>query len=361
VKLHLLTLFSAASLVLFGAPAYSRETSSDPSGVGLIANFSSDRHLSNVGTTIFQNKERQTETDFDATAEALAIAKSAFTRSVVTASGNDLHLPAPDADPHVSAPTLIERLIAAGHEWHVNTIFLLTSGTTNDWIFNTTEKLDGVGLYRREVFGMKRQLVYGVFELRTFDCRTGKFTKTRREKEAREVPGVQWHETWADYPASEKRNVVRGWRQLFKETIPPLLTKADLANAPESRHESTWRSLLFARDRPKSWLPEGNELEIPEGITRDRAHLAILNGLKDRQWTVTADAPDRVVGIYRAGKKEAGVIAVITAATITLTPADHEVQSDGQRTPASYERWQRNLKESIYSDLLKADPEAATK
>lgn len=347
------------SLVLStAATANSHDASPDPEHVALIANFSSEQDLVNVGTTIFQNKERGAETNYDAVAEALAIAKSAFVRPIKTADGSTLHLPDPSTDQRDSAPVLSERLVAVGREWHVDTIYLLTSGTASDWIFNTTERLHGVGLYRREIFGMKRHLVYGVFELRTFDCRTGKFTHTDREKTAREVPDIEWHETWADYPLPEKRNVARGWHLLLKETIPPLLTKVGLANASETKRKFTLKSLLFAPNRPTSWLPEGSELEIPEGITRDRAHLAVLNGLKARQWTVTTDAPERVVGVNRDGKKEAGVTAVITATTIMLKPADYEVKSDGQRINTSYKRWQRNLKESIYRDLLNAEPVA---
>ncbi|QYM78450.1 hypothetical protein K0B96_14270 [Horticoccus luteus] len=350
-----------AGLVLGGCSTLpsTREVIPASGHIALVTDFAPTQTMMSVGTTAFQNKQWDADTGFDANAEALAVAQASLTRQIKTANGRDVGLPPPSPESAAANPALAERLAALGREWQVDLILVLTSTDAPDWLYRTSMLLDDVGLYRREVFGMKRSQVYGVFALRAFDCRTGQFTAVDRQESAREVPHLDWHDTWSAYSAREQRHLLLGWHELFKDAIPPLLTKAGLATAPEARQQSAAKSFIFAPNRAKSWLPEGNTLEIPHGITRTQAHLAVLNGLKARRWMVVSDAPDRVVGVYRDDKKEAGVTAVISDQTITLTPDDHEVHSDGSRTPASYERWQRNVKESIYRELLNADPAEA--
>lgn len=357
-------LLTLSALLLGGCATVrsTRDIVAESGRVALVTNFSPTMRMQNVGTTVFNNKAWDAETGFDADAEALAVAQPALTKKIKAANGHELGLP-PPSWLNGTDPSLPDRLTALGREWQADIILVLTSGNTQDWLYGTNQRIEGIGLYRREVFGMKRYQVYGVFALRAFDCRTGKFTGFDMEKDARTVPDLQWHETWAEFSAHEKRNTVHAWHELFKETIPQLLTKAGLANAPKpERHARFEAKMLLVRpDFAKSWVPDGNELDLPEGITRAQAHLAVLNGLKARRWTVVSDAEDRVVGVYRDGKKEAGVTATITDKSITLMANDHEVKPDGQRIPASYDRWQRNLKESIYRDLLKAEPEPVTK
>lgn len=313
---------------------------------------------SNVGTTIFQNRSwKAAPGGFDANELATAVATRALTNPVEVVDGRGAGL-AIEIDHHgwtnANDGQLTAALSTLGEAKNVDRVVLLTTGTSPDWIYGTNQPLTGLGLYRREVFGMKRLQVYGVFQLRVFDCRQRKFTAGETLPGAREVYGVEWHEDWPEFPAAEQRRLVAAWAELVTEQTNQLLTKAGLANLPAPAERPLAERLLFKGNRPKSWLPEGNVLTIPPGVSRARAHTAVLNGLKARGWELVSQTEAQVVGRHRDGKKEAEVSARVSEREIELIADDHEVAPDGSSTAASFPRWHRNLKESIYRDLLDA-------
>jgi hypothetical protein len=150
-----------------------------------------------------------------------------------------------------------------------------------------------------------------------------------------------------------------GWRELFAEGIPQLLGRVGLSSV-EPEKTSLGRRLLFTGDKPQSWLPEGNRLELPPGVTVAQAHAAVLRGLQDRGWSVVAQTENRIVGVYRDGEDEAGMEITITADHMILSSSAHKVTATGTRVRAApFTRWNRNLKASIYKALLQVEPAKA--
>lgn len=315
----------------------------------------------NVGTTVFQNRGWETSpVGFDPNGAAAIIVADALARPMKVIDGRAHGLALNQGDSFDAARTrqaeLVLRLSELGRREKADRIVLLATGSAPDWIAGTNQPLGGLGLYRREFLGMKRLQVYGVFSLRVFDCQTQAFTATDTLTDAREVYAVTWHESWAEFSASEQRRLIAAWTELLKEQTLQLLGRAGLAPLVPIAEKSLGEALLLRGNRPKSWLPDGNVLPIPPGTSRGRARAAVVHGLKARGWTLVSEDDERVVGIYRDGAKEAGVVAVLTPTEIQLVADDHRIRSDGTRERVKpYARWQNNLKESIYRDLLKAE------
>jgi len=318
----------------------------------------------NIGTTVFQYQDWETQPDgFDANEVASRFIVKTLTQPVPVIDGRTCNLAFEKEDRFLftdpGAAELRRRLIDLGRARDVDRIVLLTTGVAQDWIYGTTVGLKGFGLLRREVFGMKRMQVYGVFQLQVFDCHAEKIIASETLKEAREVYAVEWHGSWAEFPAAEQRRVTAAYAQLLTGSVAQLLTHAGLANTPLPAEPSLAKKLLLIRDRPKSWVPEGNVLPIPRDVSLERAREAVVHGLNARGWTVISQNENEVIGFHAANKKEVRVIARLTADAITLVPDDREVKADGSTAPiAPHTRWHDNLKESIYRDLL--DAEGAT-
>jgi hypothetical protein len=314
----------------------------------------------NVGTTVFQNRRWEAPADpFEVNVVAAAGATKVLTQPLPVSDAHTAGLQAdliykPGLRP-ADETELARQLAAIGRTQKAERILLFTTGAGSDWIYNTNQPLKGVGLYRREVFGMRRVQVYGIVQLRVFDCTTEKFTASDFARGAREVYSIEWHDQWAGFSVGEQHRLVLAWTDLVNEQVGQLLTRAGLANVPLPE-KSLAKTLLLVPDRPKSWLPEGNVLSMPPGVAPERARAAVVRGLKARGWTVVSEDDAQVVGIYRDGRKQAGVTAVLSPTAIELVPNDHEVNADGSMgATASYPRWQKNLKESIYRDLMLAE------
>jgi hypothetical protein len=247
------------------------------------------------------------------------------------------------------------RLVQMGKAQGADKLVVLTTGDTSDWIAGTSRYLSGIGLYRRELFGMRRLQVYGVFQLHVIDCSTGAVIAKDTAPGAREVYAVEWHEEWSDFSQLEQSRLVSAWKELIKDQVGQLLTRAGLANVPEPE-VTLGEKMLFRPNRPKSWLPEGNVLPIPNGVSVAQARASVISGLHARGWSVVSETDGEVVGVYRDEEKEAGVTARISNVEIELVANDHEIKLDGSRVQVKpYARWQNNLKESIYKSLLQVE------
>ena len=354
--------FSSALLLLLAGCATTapREVLSTPGHTVIVTAFEPIVRGVNVGTTVFQNRGWETSPEaFDANETAMAAVPKVLLQPIVLIDGRTANLAMKhDKSFNSDEPDqseFVRQLAELSRAQKADRIVVLTTGEASDWIAGTNQRLSGLGLYRREFLGMKRLQVYGVFQLRVFDCRIQKFIASDTLPGAREVYSIAWHESWPEFPVAEQRRLLAALTELVKEQTAQLLTRAGLANVPQPEASIT-EILLFRPNRPKSWLPEGNVLPIPKGLTPARARGAVVNGLKSRGWTVVSETDEQVVGLYRDGKKEAGVTARLSVDEIQLVANDHEIAPDGSRVAvAPYTRWQNNLKESIYSDLLDAE------
>lgn len=337
-----------------------REVLSSPAPTIAVTGFEPIVRGINIGTTVFQNRRWEAAPEgFNANETATAAIAHALLQPMAVVNGQTIGIAVEPIQSFGSASNeadLARQLTELGRTQRADRIVLLTTGNSSDWIAGTNQRLAGLGLYRREVFGMKRVQVYGVFQLRVFDCATQKFSASDLSPGAQEVYSIEWHDNWAGFSIAEQHRIITAWRELVERQTAQLLTRAGLANVP-SPEKSIAQNLFITRsNRPKSWLPEGNILPIPQGVSPDRAHAAVLNGLKARGWTTVSEDDHQVTAFYRDGKKEAGVTAQLSATEIQLIANDHEIEADGSRVPAKpYIRWQNNLKESIYRDLLRAE------
>ncbi len=362
--MKLLPLIIATLLVLLAGCATPHEVLSTPARTVIVTGFEPFVRGVNVGTTIFQNKQWEaTPEDFDANNVASRFIAKILTQPVPVIDGRTSDLALEQGFRFLfidtGAAELERRLVEFGRAQNVDRVVLLTTGVAQDWIAGTNQPLVGFGLYRREAFGLKRIQVYGVFQLRIFDCRTQAFTATETLKGAQQLYSVEWHESWAEFPVAEQRRVTAAYSALLTDHVAQLLTHAGLANTPLPAEPSLVKKLLLMRERPKSWLPEGNVLTIPKGLSRERARWAVIHCLRARGWTVVSENNDEVVGFIPGKKdkhKEVRVTAVLTDKEITLVPSDREIKPDGSTVAIPpYMRWHNNLKESIYRDLTEAE------
>lgn len=363
VKALPFVLLSLLSL-LAGCATAPREVLSTPARTVVVTSFEPFVRGVNVGTTVFQNRQwESTPAGFDGNEVATRFIEKTLVQPVPVIDGRTCNLAFEKADRFLfidsGTAELTRRLAELGRGKNVDRIVLLTTGSAQDWIAGTNQSLKGFGLYRREAFGMKRIQVYGVFQLQIFDCHTEKIVASDTLKGAQQVYSVEWHDSWEAFPPSEQRRITTAYTQLLTENIAQLLTRAGLANTPLPPERSMAQVLLQMPERPKSWVPEGNVVPIPQGISRERARTAIVNGLVARGWTVVSAKGEEIVAFHPDGKKEARVTATLTAEEITLTPGDRETKPDGSTAPiAPHKRWHNNLKESIYRELLDAEAAA---
>jgi hypothetical protein len=105
----------------------------------------------------------------------------------------------------------------------------------------------------------------------------------------------------------------------------------------------------------RSNVPEGNDLVIPDWMSISQARDAVRSGFKSHEWTVVTYTDERIVGTHRSGTKEATCAVTFANKKILLAPEGYEIKPDGSRVAvAVFTRWQNNLKEAIFSFLLKA-------
>lgn len=351
-------------IFLAGCATPPREVLLTPASTVVVTGFEPFVRGVNVGTTIFQNRQWESTPDgFDANEVASGFVSKILTQPVPVIDGRAGDLAFKKADPilfiDLGEAELRRRLAEFARTQNVDRVVVLTTGVAQDWIAGTNQQLKGFGLYRREAFGMKRIQVYGVFQLLIFDRQSQKIIASDTRKGAQAVYAVEWHDSWAEFPTAEQRRVVAAYSQLLTENVAQLLTRAGLANTPLPPERSMAKKLLLVPERPKSWLPEGNVLPIPNGLSRQRAREAVVHGLVARGWSIASATDEEVVGFHPDGKKETRVTAVLTSDAIKLVPGDRETKPDGSTVPvAPHSRWHNNLKESIYRDLLDAEDAA---
>ncbi|HTO03536.1 MAG TPA: hypothetical protein VL069_07530, partial [Opitutus sp.] len=354
-------------VLLAGCATPPREVLVTPARTVIVTGFEPFVRGVNVGTTVFQNRQWEaTPEGFDANEVASRFIEKTLTQPVPVVDGRTSDLAFEKTDRFLfidsGAVELKRRLIEFGRAQSVDRVVLLTTGVAQDWIAGTNQPLKGFGLYRREAFGMKRIQVYGVFQLQIFDCKSQKIIASDSVKGAQAVYSIEWRESWAEFTAAEQRRVTAAFSQLLTENVAQLLTRAGLANTPLPAERSMAKKLLLIPERPKSWLPDGNVLPIPKGVSPERAREAVVHGLVARGWTVASAKDDEVVGFHPDGQKEVRVTAVLTSAEVKLVPGDRETKPDGSTvSSAPHKRWHNNLKESIYRNLLDAEDAADTK
>jgi hypothetical protein len=336
--------------------------------VAVISAIDPVMHGHKVGFTIFELKNWTAEhPGFDVNAVVLNAVKVNLNRDAKLVNGKDegLLLKNEYLDTiFIDSPPdgLTEKLSALGREWQVDLIILIQTTSSDDWIRGTgmtatspDRRIEGFGHYAPLSFG--RNFVYGAFWVSVFDCKTGRFTGGDAVQQSRVLPDVSWHDSWDAYTPDEQRTLTREFDALARQSVPIFLSEAGLTDTKIEKR--SLGSLLLSPNGPaQSYVPEGNELDIPAGVSRQAARLAVANGLKDNEWVLTTNTVDRMVGVYREGKKEATCTFTFTDHAILMAPEGHEVQDDGQRvTVEYYHGWHKDLKESIVEALMKTPPD----
>jgi hypothetical protein len=351
------------SVVFFGgcATTGSIEKISPNQKVAVISAIDPVMRGHKLGFTIFEIKNWTAEhPGFDVNAVVLNAVKVNLNRDAKLVNGKDVGLLLKNEyldTIFIDSPPagLTEKLTALGREWQVDLIILIQTTTSDDWIGETNQRIEGFGHYARFSFG--RNLVYGAFWVSVFDCKTGQFTGGDAVQQSRLLPDVSWHDSWSEYTPEEQRTLTREFDALARQSVPIFLSEAGLTDT-KIEQRSVGSFLLNPNGPTQSYVPEGNELEIPAGVSRQAARLAIVNGLKDNEWVLTTDTVDRMVGVYREGKKEAICTFTFTDHSILMAPEGHEIQDDGQRlTVEYYHGWHKDLKESIVEALMKTPPD----
>jgi hypothetical protein len=301
-----------------------------------------------TGITIFsQDGWTEEKPGFDLDILVQNAIKAGLNREVRLFAGKDVgvKIGASEGDPFNKE--LKAKLAELGKEWAADYVVVVYSTKTDDFIQrNEFRTVSGIGHYYAHF-----DCAYCVFRAAALECKTGKLYQTPVVRRARELYGIEWHINWHEYTSDEQRSFLRILTMLLNETMPEVLAAAGL--------NDTWKPapehFTLVHDARKSIVPEGNELEIPPGISRENAQNAVVAGFKDRNWVIESESADRVIGTYKSKNKEARCTATLSATKITLAPEGYETKKDGNRVQVEvYKRWHNNLKESIAGFLLKA-------
>lgn len=147
--------------------------------------------------------------------------------------------------------------------------------------------------------------------------------------------------------------------QAVKDGVSGLFSEVGLTDST-LKPRSTLEKVFLAPNRGKSWLPEGNELEIPKGVSPKEAHRAVVEAMRRRSWAVTTEMDDKIVATLVEKKRVATETATISADKITIIPEQFDIGEDGQKHAREpHLRWHRNLKETIWEGLLLLPVESA--
>jgi hypothetical protein len=311
-----------------------------------------------IGTTVFQNKSWESaEITLDANPLAMAALKAGSKREVAIFDSRILGKFPTGNQTSAQLQAYLAQLCA---EHGLDLILLLESGASGDWMTGTNAQLTGIGLFHREVFGMQKQQVFSVLRLRAFERSTGKFVGEEQQNHGQQIARVDWHASWDEYSPKEKRIILQGIDLMVKKSTAKIMAKTGLMDAP-SEAENT-NPFISQKAVGDSWIPEGNELQIPAHVSLEDARASILGGLQDRGWTVAESAQTEITGRLLDGRKEASVKITLSERTITMIPRMEEISADGNRKELPpHLRWHRNLKESIWQRLMDVPEPAAEK
>jgi hypothetical protein len=324
-----------------------------------------------IGVVSFLSDSWSAEnTGFDINGAVLGAVKTNLNRDVKLVDGKDVGVVVEaktDALPAVQRGSLSEnfgapedlnpKLAALGREWGADTIILIHSAPVPDWVQGTSLLVSGVGH-----LDSLRDGVFCVLVATVYECKSGTRTVSKPVHQMRRLAGVSWHKTWNEYPPAEQRAVLRSLDVLLKENVPVLLSQLGLTDSKVT--EPPPEADVFGlrkRQRPQAFVPEGNELEIPQWASKQQAKDAVVNAFKSRGWTLTTDTEERMVGVYRKGKREAVCTVTLTDRKILLAPEGYEVQADEKRVPVDYYKsWHENLKVSIMEVLMQVPGQGDT-
>jgi hypothetical protein len=350
LRLALVTLASVALPAT--ATASALEVVTAARRIAIVSAIEPEVRFQKVGVTAFQNMTWATaDTGFEINSAALDAARKFLKREAKLIDGRSVGLLS-SVGRLIDEKQLAPRLLELAAEWEVEAILIIQGFKGRDWIGSTNQSVDSVGIYSRP----PRQEAYCALRLLTFDCVQRRFESSETATVSQAMPRTEWRASWASFPDTEKRLVLHGLRTVVEDGVPSLLAKAGLA---ESRtKEKSLAGTLFGVRRGRSWVPDGNELEIPAGLSNAAARLAVATALVERGWTISSKDADKIVGVLPRGKIEAVATATVGERTITLVSERFETRSDGSRAKIDPNlSWHRNLMDSILRALLKTAPD----
>lgn len=309
-----------------------------------------------VGITTFQNREWSSDaTGFDINAIVLATLQTGLKREAKLVDGDTLGLinkAKGTAKTPLKEKQLGPTLAELGKEWGVDVILVIRSSPSRDWIGSTNQRLQHFGVYARAWVQ-----TYCNLTLNTYDCATGNFSRGEQVQQGQSLPSNAWQETWESYSPNERRTLVRGLETVTRDGATALLAKVGLTEY--KAEEKSTAQILFSPPRGKSWIPEGNKLEIPDGISIEAAKAAVKAGFQERGWKITTDTDERIVGAILEKNKETITTATFPERSIILEQERYDLRSDGQRVKvAPHLRWHKNLKKTILEALFDTTPDS---
>ncbi len=352
--------FSALVAVLLAAfapavaiAASATETVSSAKRIAILSAIDSSVRFQKVGFTAFQNETwTTTETGFDINEAALAAAQKCLKREAKFVKGSTL-VPPDEMKALTGSREQLEPLLnRLAPELDVDVVIVIHGIRTRDWIGRTNQSIENVGIYNRG----PRWEAYCALGLQTFHCATRRLGSSEKITLGQAIPRVAWRTSWPAYGDAEKRLVLHGLRTVIEDGIPTLLAKAGLAE-PRVKEKSVFEKALGS-GRGKSWVPDGDGMEIPSGISKAAARLVVATAFMDRGWTISSKDAEKIVAVLPKGKIEAVATATVTERTITLVSERFETKGDGTRAKLDPNvSWHRNLKDSIVRGLLRAAPD----
>jgi hypothetical protein len=311
-----------------------------------------------IATTLIGRKDwLATDTIFNANEVALAVVRGGLKRDVQIVDGSGLRLPETSVVGGVfprSDDDLARKLAVFCEALDVDLVIAIQGTEAIDWISRTSEKLRGGGVYTRGVIANRRSHGYNALSMRIYNRQVRKIVG--REQDLRSLPlsGVNWEGSWNDYPVLERKKILVALDAMTKAGTRALLAKAGLMDPATEAEERLGGLFTEESVRGESSVAEGNELRIPDGVTHENAHNAVITGLKVSGWTVASDTPEKIVATLRQKKKEATVEITFADKIITLVPALDEIRKDGTRVPVEPNlRSHRKLKDAVWDELVK--------
>jgi hypothetical protein len=325
--------------------------------VGLVAAVTSEARGQRIAITVFGNTNWQQEIPaFDPNSAVLQAAK--------THANRDLHLALARAD-GILIPPLHPGLFGwtmPGHEvadqltrlaasWNTEVVLILIDDNSYDWIGGTNQRIIGYGHYSRHF-----NVAFGCFRLLIFDCKSARFFDGGPIHESHGLT-ADWHEKWDLYPSAEQKTFLHAWGEIADEAAIALLSATGLTaeKAPDTSRRPALREANDQAPAIEGIKVADNTITFPGRLPRAQALDCVIRAFAAREWTTERPADDRIVGSYIKGKRKAVCTASLSAGCLVLAPEGFEFDAAGKPVRVEvYQRWQKNLVESIVSELTAA-------
>lgn len=243
-KMTRFILLSILCLLTFGcghiASEIKPETRQSLGKIGVVSIVQERVVLKKVGTTVFNNAESEADVDWKLNDFILQnISTELTTRSsinFIVPSYSPLELGqfylSTTAVPYFDYDlnNIKDKLTYLSRQHAVDSILLISTSINSDIVGSTNQKVHGQGLYLRTLGPYESLRIYVLAKMQLIDAKTMTPIAQRLLFTREEAEKITWKASYSDYTISEKAEIGRRIKALFRTKLIEQMTKIGLIN-----------------------------------------------------------------------------------------------------------------------------------